>query len=140
MKYLKTFESLTYKQILENIKDILLPISDMGYDINARLIKDYNYHIFVNIVDYKQYSTIYEIGPLNFTKEIEEEFDRLYEFGIENGFKVDKIYYKYIQPDGRVFNFHSREVSYSYDDFKKEAIGKKLAYLSFDMKQVPGGY
>ncbi len=139
MNYLKTynlFESLTYNQILENIEDILLSISDMGYNIQTKLIKDYNYHIFVNIVDYQDY----EVGPLEFTNEVEDDFDRLCEFVTENGFKMDKIYYKKIQPDGRIFNRMEREVSYNYETFKDETLGNKLAYLSFELKQIPGGY
>ena len=51
MRYLNKYkhykESIDYKNILEDIEDILLPIKDLGYnDIKAKLVKEYEYYIF----------------------------------------------------------------------------------------------
>lgn len=133
MRYIKSYNEsrdfLTYNEILTGIEEVLLPISDLGYNIKVELVKDYNYHIFVNILGY-------ENERLDFTEEVEDEFDRLYDFTKENGFLINKVYYKAVQPDGRIFNFHNRETMNSYKGFKSEIRGKKLAFLSFELKQM----
>jgi hypothetical protein len=138
MRYIKRynlFESLTYNQIVENIKDILLPISDLGYDnIEVKLVKDYNYYIFVNIINYKD-------TPLSFV-EIEDDILRLNDFVNNNGFEVNEIYYKKVQPDGRIFNKHVRDVAHSCRHFINSMKHEKpfykeikLAFLSIVLKE-----
>jgi hypothetical protein len=132
MRYIKSFNEskdfLDYSEFIRDIEDILLPISDLDYNIKVELVKDYVYHIFIRIIQYGD-------NFLNFTKNIEDELDRLYDFTEENGFKIDKVYYKKVRPDGRIFNKGEREVS-NYEYFKKETRGSKLAFLSIELKQV----
>lgn len=137
MRYLKKytlFENNDYKNILEDINDILLPIKDLGYNnIKVELIKDYNYIIFINIVDYDN-------EPLVFNEDIEYEFDRLFDYLEQNNLKLNKVYYKKVESDGRIFNKGTRDtLNMSYFDInylKKEIMNKKIAYLSFEVEDV----
>lgn len=137
MRYLKKytlFENNDYKNILEDIYDILLPIKDLGYNnIKVKLIKDYNYIIFINIVDYDN-------EPLMFNEYIEYEFDRLFDYLEQNNLKLNKVYYKKVESDGRIFNKGTRDtLNMSYFDtnyLKKEIMNKKIAYLSFEVEDV----
>lgn len=153
MRYLKKytlFENNDYKNILEDINDILLPIKDLGYNnIKVKLIKDYNYIIFINIVDYDN-------EPLVFNEDIEYEFDRLFDYLEQNNLKLNKVYYKKVESDGRIFNkgtrdelnfsnplsrysFFSDVNNMSYFDInylKKEIMNKKIAYLSFEVEDL----
>lgn len=137
MRYLKKytlFENNDYKNILEDINDILLPIKDLGYNnITVKLIKDYNYIIFINIVDYDN-------EPLIFNEDIEYEFDRLFDYLEQNNLKLNKVYYKKVESDGRIFNKGTRDtLNMSYFDInylKREIMNKKIAYLSFEVEDV----
>lgn len=137
MRYLKKytlFENNDYKNILEDINDILLPIKDLGYNnIKVKLIKDYNYIIFINIVDYDN-------EPLVFNEDIEYEFDRLFDYLEQNNLKLNKVYYKKVESDGRIFNRGSRDIlNMSYFDInylKKEIMSKKIAYISFEVEDL----
>jgi len=72
---------------MEEMKDILLPISDMGYEIKTELNKTKDpYEIYVRIVTY--------LNPtLEWDEEIESELIRLNEFSSDNGFKISKVNY-----------------------------------------------
>lgn len=136
MKYLKSFNEstvhLTYKQIEEEIKDILLPISDMGYDISVNFEKDFDtYRYYVRVV-------IYTDPALVWSSEVEEEFDRLKDFAKENGFAISNVYYVAEESDGRVFNRRDRTIV-SYDEFlnnMKNHPTKKLVNLLFTIDQI----
>lgn len=143
MRYIKSYneskESLTYSEILYNIKDILSPISDLGYEIEAKLVKDYVYHIFVEILNYTD-------KILEFTSEIEDEIIRLNEFVNNNGFIIKKIYYKKVESDGRIFNRNERNImsgrffshlsnSNSRLDDGSRLVGSRLAFLSLELEE-----
>ena len=134
MKYLQSFnesnKSFTYEEIVQEISDILLPISDMGYDIDVKLVKDYNYFIFINILSYKD-------RQLKVTHEIMDDIDRLSEVIDNNGFRINMIYYKNVEADGRIFNRGHREVD-TYHGFKEyiKDYDKKLAYLTLELKEI----
>lgn len=124
-------ENANYDSILQDIEDILLPIGDLGYNIKTKLVKDYEYIIFINIVDYDN-------EPLLFNKDVEYEFDRLYEYLTQNELQIHTVYYKKLEPDGRIFNRGTRDMlNLSYFGFnylKNYLMDKKLAYLSFELK------
>ena len=127
-------ENIDYKNILEDIEDILLPIKDLGYNnIKTKLIKDYEYIIFINIIDYNN-------EPLLFNDDIFYEFDRLFEYLSQNELQIYTVYYKKVEPDGRIFNRGSRDaLNLSYfgiDYFKKLIMNEKIAYLSFELKKL----
>lgn len=128
------FENVNYENILQDIEDILLPIKDLGYNnIKAKLVKDYEDFIFINVVDYDN-------KPLIFNEDIEYEIDRLNEYLIENKFKIKEVYFKKVESDGRIFNRGTRDMlNLSYFDFdylKKTFMNEKLAYLSFEIKKI----
>lgn len=126
-------EAFTYREVIEDIKDILSPIGDLGYNIETSLIKDYEYFIFINIINY-------ENEPLLFNEDVVEEFDRLYEYLTQNRIQINSVYYKKVEPDGRIFNRGTRDMlNLSYFDFdylKKFLMNGKLAYLSFELKKL----
>lgn len=127
-------ENIDYKNILEDIEDILLPIKDLGYNnIKTELIKDYEYVIFINIIDYDN-------EPLLFNDDILDEFDRLFEYLSQNRLEIYTVYYKKVEPDGRIFNRGTRDVlNLSYfgiDYFEKLIMNEKIAYLSFELKKL----
>jgi hypothetical protein len=135
MKYLNKYkhykESIDYKNILEDIEDILLPIKDLGYNnIKAKLVKDYEYYIFISIVDYDN-------DPLIFSEDIYYDFDRLFDYLYQNNLKLNTVYYKKVEPDGRIFNRGTRDMlNMSYFDvnyLKKMLMNEKIAYLSFEV-------
>lgn len=127
MKYLKGFNEskkfLTYSELIYQIKDILLPISDLGYDVGVEMSKDIDTNrIYVRIVRYGDPTLVWN-------EEIEDEFNRLREFSLENGFKLSKVYY-ITEPNNR-----DRKII-SYDHFL-EVIGEKIIVnLLFELEQI----
>lgn len=98
MKYLKRFNESVNKSnvdIKENIKDILLPISDMGYEISItddrNLDADPTYFIrtgkfYIRVVSYTD-------TPLKMNDEVTDEFIRMKEYLESSGFNsVESIY------------------------------------------------
>jgi hypothetical protein len=147
MRYLNKYkhykESIDYKNILEDIEDILLPIKDLGYNnikVNFNIfgktigkrkrVKEYEYYIFINVIDYDN-------DPLIFSEDIYYDFDRLFDYLYQNNLKLNTVYYKKVEPDGTIFNRFSRDLlNMSYFDInylKKMLIDEKIAYLSFEV-------
>lgn len=124
----KLYDSFTYREIIGDMEDILAPIGDLGYDISAELVKDYNYYIFIKIIDYSKETLV-------LTEDVIIDLDRLYEFSITNGFEISKIYYKEVQPDGRIFNKGDRDVIFGYKYFKDKLKDKRLSFLSFEFME-----
>jgi hypothetical protein len=99
MKYLKRFNESVNKSnvddIKENIKDILLPISDMGYEVSItddrNLDADPTYFIrtgkfYIRVVSYTD-------TPLKMNDEVTDEFIRMKEYLESSGFNsVESIY------------------------------------------------
>lgn len=135
MKYLKSFNEsnnfMTYTEFMEQIKEILLPISDLGYDIGVEMTKDIDTNrIYVRVVRYDE-------PPLKWNKEIEEEFNRLRDFSLENGFRLSKVYYIVQEPDGRVFNRSDRTII-SYEHFIDviNQDDREIVNLLFELEQI----
>jgi hypothetical protein len=99
MKYLKRFNESVDKsnieEIKQTIKDILLPISDMGYEISItddrNLDADPTYFIrtgkfYIRVVSYTD-------TPLKMNDEVTDEFIRMKEYLESSGFNsVESIY------------------------------------------------
>jgi hypothetical protein len=93
MKYLKRFNESVDKSNIEEIKqtirEILLPISDMGYEINV--IDDVDYSgeltgVIIRVVSYTD-------TPLKMNDEVTDEFIRMKEYLESSGFNsVESIY------------------------------------------------
>jgi hypothetical protein len=132
MRYIKSYNEsksfFTYSNLMLEMKDILLPISDLGYDVGVEMSKDIDTNrIYIRIVRYGDPTLVWN-------KEIEEEFNRLREFSLENGFKLSKVYYITEEPDGRVISGNSPIIS--YDNFL-EVIGEKIIVnLLFELEQI----
>ena len=93
MKYLKRFNESHADDIILNIKDILLPISDMGYDVSVREDNENfrNNAQFPKIDTLIIYivSSVKELGTdnsLNITDELKEEFIRMKDYLQSEGY------------------------------------------------------
>jgi hypothetical protein len=93
MKYLKRFNESVDKSNIEEIKqtirEILLPISDMGYEISVTDDVDFNGEltgIIIRVVSYTD-------TPLKMNDEVTDEFIRMKEYLESSGFNsVESIY------------------------------------------------
>jgi len=126
MRYIKSFNEskdfLTHDEIVEEFKEILLPISDLGYDVGVEIVQAYSLRprIYLRIVRHGDPTLVWN-------KEIEEEFNRLGEFSLENGFELSKVYY--ITED-------SKRKVVSYDHFL-EVVGEQIIVnLLFELEQI----
>lgn len=124
-------ESLKYSDIIQEIEYHLIHLSDMGYKIKVKLIKDYSNHIFLNILDYDD-------KLLSYDEITHGDFERMVLFCEQNNFKLERIYYKEVNDDGRIFNRGDRKIR--SDIFDESFIGNKLAFLSFEFKEVERKY
>ena len=84
----KVFESNT-DDIIENVKDILLPISDMGYDISVNHLPypavESN-ELIIRVVTYID-------KPLLITDEVKEEFLRMKDYLQSEGYNSIEAHY-----------------------------------------------
>lgn len=86
MKYLKRFNESNTDDVIENVKDILLPINDMGYNISVTEDED-NFQLIIRVVTYID-------KPLLITDEIKEEFIRMKDYLVESeGYKSIEVRY-----------------------------------------------
>ena len=89
MKYLKRFNESHTDDIIENVKDILLPINDMGYDIsvNHYIINGDTNQLIIRVVTYVD-------KPLLITDEVKEEFIRMKDYLESEGYNsIEAQYY-----------------------------------------------
>ena len=93
MKYLKRFnESIdksNFDDIKENIKDILLPISDMGYEISVVYGGDFNGELTCLNIRVVRYTD----PTLKMNDEVEDEFIRMKEYLELSGFNLVDVLY-----------------------------------------------
>ena len=126
MKHLKRFNE-SHTDIIQNVKDILLPINDMGYDIsvNHYIINGDTNQLIIRVVTYVD-------EPLLITDEVKEEFMRMKDYLHSEGYNsIDALYY--IATPGAM---SSREIK-EFDRFMKyESWQKvKIKNLIFDAKK-----
>lgn len=131
MKYLKRFsETLnesssneSHTDIIQNVKDILLPINDMGYDISVTGQQWFHYqqnHIIqltIRVVSWTD-------EPLLMTDEVKEEFIRMKDYLQSEGY-YSIIAFSYIDN-------HSRDEN-DIDDFIH--INEPIQNLIFNAKK-----
>jgi hypothetical protein len=81
MKYLKRFNESNTDDVIENVKDILLPINDMGYNIS--------------VTEYRSELAIKVVSPLDksllMTDEVKEEFIRMKDYLESEGYDSIKV-------------------------------------------------
>ena len=89
MKYLKRFNESHTDDIIENVKDILLPINDMGYNVsvNHYIINGDTNQLIIRVVTYVD-------KPLLITDEVKEEFIRMKDYLNSEGYNsIEANYY-----------------------------------------------
>ena len=89
MRYLKRFNESNTDDVIENVKDILLPINDMGYDIsvNHYIINGDTNQLIIRVVTYVD-------KPLLITDEVKEEFIRMKDYLHSEGYdSIEANYY-----------------------------------------------
>lgn len=89
MKYLKRFNESHTDEIIENVKDILLPINDMGYNVsvNHYILNGEINQLIIRVVTYVD-------KPLLITDEVKEEFMRMKDYLHSEGYNsVEAQYY-----------------------------------------------
>ena len=109
MRYLKRFNESHTDDIIQTVKDILLPISDMGYEISV--IEDDRlepiYQLIIRVVSWGDMSLL-------ITDEVKEEFIRMKDYLESEGYNSIKVYYHIATPGVS----SSRELK-EFDDFMK---------------------
>ncbi len=95
MKYLKRFNESHTDDISQTIKDILLPISDMGYNIEVTEDTDFS-QLIIRVVTWTN-------EPLLITDEIKDDFIRMKEYlqsegygSIRANFYVDRTGHRHV--------------------------------------------
>jgi len=123
MRYLKTykiFESNT-DDVMQTVKDILLPISDMGYDIS---VTGDNENLVIRVVSWVDQSLL-------ITDEVKEEFMRMRDYLQSEGYNSIEVLYHLATPGA----ISSRDIK-EFDDFMKYESwqGVKIQNLLFVAK------
>jgi hypothetical protein len=97
MKYLKRFNESNTDDVIENVKDILLPISDMGYDIsvNHYVINGDTNQLIIRVVTYVDKSLV-------ITDEVKDEFIRMRDYLQSEGYNsIEAQYYTVSKSGGK---------------------------------------
>jgi hypothetical protein len=107
MRYLRKYNESNTDDVIQTIKDILLPISDMGYDIS--IIEDKaNFPQFViRVVSWGDQSLL-------ITDEVKEEFMRMKDYLQSEGYNSIEVLYHLATPGSNT----SRDIK-EFDDFMK---------------------
>ena len=104
--YLKRFNESNTDDIIENVKDILLPISDMGYEISVTEDEDQS-QLIIRVVSWGDQSLL-------ITDEVKDEFMRMKDYLQSEGYNsIEALYY--IATPGTQ---SSRDIK-KFDDFMK---------------------
>jgi hypothetical protein len=110
MKYLKRFNESNTDDVIENVKDILLPISDMGYDISVNPILLYNgdnENLVIRVVSWGDQSLL-------ISDDVKEEFMRMKDYLQSEGYNSIEVLYHLATPGV----ISSRDIK-EFDDFMK---------------------
>ena len=89
MRYLKRFNESHTDDIIENVKDILLPINDMGYNVsvNHYILNGEINQLIIRVVTYVD-------KPLLITDEVKDEFMRMKDYLHSEGYdSIEANYY-----------------------------------------------
>ena len=88
--YLKRFNESNTDDIILNVKDILLPISDMGYEISV-IEENYLFQLIIRVVSWTD-------KPLWITAEVKEEFIRMKDYLQSEGYNSIEVLYHLATP------------------------------------------
>jgi len=124
-----SFREMKYSDIINDIKDILWPISEMGYDIKPKVEKDKDTdRIYIRINSNEGYSNLDK--PIVWTKEVESEFDRLKDFIFECGFLMSEV--RYVLEEEPIDKFFGL----TYSSFTGLVSNKGIKRLMFILKRI----
>jgi hypothetical protein len=92
MRYLRKYNESNTDDVIQTVKDILLPISDMGYEIS--IVGDYGFEsggkyksLIIRVVTYID-------KPLSITDEVKDEFMRMGDYLRSEGYNsIEAQYY-----------------------------------------------
>jgi hypothetical protein len=114
MRYLRKYNESNTDDVIQTIKDILLPISDMGYDIS--IIEDKaNFPQFViRVVSWGDQSLL-------ITDEVKEEFMRMKDYLQSEGYNSIEVLYHLATPGSNT----SRDIK-EFDNFMKYESWQKV--------------
>jgi hypothetical protein len=124
MKWLKTYKIFESKEdIIQTIKDILLPISDMGYEIS---VVENNKEFVIRVVSWGDQSLL-------INDEVKEEFIRMKDYLESEGYNSIEVLY-YLATPGSI---SSRDIK-EFDDFMKYEPWQKVKIqnLLFVVKKI----
>ena len=132
MKYLKRFNESHTDDIIENLKDILLPINDMGYDIsvNNYIINGDTNQLIIRVVTYVD-------KPLLITDDVKEEFIRMRDYLQSEGYNsIDTHYYTRLNVDSPSEK-HVKEIDQFIDAFNwyASSVKEPIVNLLFDARK-----
>jgi hypothetical protein len=88
MRYLKRFNESNNDDVIQTIKDILLPINDMGYNISVDhyILNGDTNQLIIRVVTYVD-------KPLLITDEVKEEFIRMKDYLQSEGYNSIEAHY-----------------------------------------------
>ena len=116
--YLKRFNESNTDDIIENVKDILLPISDMGYEISVfqgpLSTKDDESQLIIRVVSWGDQSLL-------ITDEVKEEFIRMKDYLQSEGYNSIEVLYHIATPGTQ----SSRDIK-KFDSFMKYESWQKV--------------
>ena len=124
MKWLKTYKIFESKEdIIQTIKDILLPIFDMGYEIS---VVENNKEFVIRVVSWGDQSLL-------INDEVKEEFIRMKDYLESEGYNSIEVLY-YLATPGSI---SSRDIK-EFDDFMKYEPWQKVKIqnLLFVVKKI----
>lgn len=113
----------------EEMGDFLWDIKDDGYPVDIKVVYDDDDYVYLSITDYRHNPVIW--------KDIKKNIEALID-ATKDTFSISSVYYKVIQPDGRIFNRGEREIDawYVFKTLTKD--DTQLAYLTFEFEVIKG--
>lgn len=104
------------KKSEQDLNDVLSHLKDDGFPIEVKVVEDYDTHIFVNILDYEFHESRKKNDKSIKWKDIKSDIERSIDL-VGDKFSAS-VYYKFVNPDGRIPNRGYRDQS-SWESFKQ---------------------
>jgi hypothetical protein len=124
MKYLKRFNESNTDDVIENVKDILLPISDMGYEIS---VTEYRSELAIRVVTWTD-------KPLWITDEVKEEFIRMKDYLQSEGYdSIEALYHLATPGDISSRKIEEFDRFMRYEQWQKVKIGNLIFVAKRDI-------
>ena len=126
MRYLRKYNESNTDDVIQTVKDILLPISDMGYEISV-IEENYLFQLIIRVVSWTD-------KPLWITDEVKEEFIRMKDYLQSEGYNSIEVLY-HLAGGGAL---SSREIEefdrfMRYEQWQKVKIGNLIFVAKKDI-------